>query len=180
MKSVKIIQQTKQVTLSEICSLYGLKRDAYYKYVKRFALEKAREKQVIQMVKFKRKTLPRVGCRKLQFHLRGEFLKADLKIGRDKLFNILRANNLLVKPKKSSCRTTNSYHHFHKYNNLIKDFMPTEINQVWVSDITYIRTINGFCYLALITDVYSRKIVGFDISESGEKARVCKKCNQQI
>ncbi len=168
MKSVKIIRQTKQATLSQICCLYDLKRDAYYKYVKRFVIKQSKEKQVIKMVNFKRKILPRVGCRKLHFHLRDEFLKADLKMGRDKLFNILRANNLLVKPKKSSCRTTNSYHHFHKYNNLIKDFIPTKINQVWVSDITYIRTINGFCYLALITDVYSRKIVGYDISDSLE------------
>jgi len=67
-----------------------------------------------------------------------------------------------------SCRTTNSYHHFHTYNNLIKDFSPEQSNQVWVTDITYIRTINGFCYLALVTDLYSRKIVGYDTSDSLE------------
>jgi len=75
---------------------------------------------------------------------------------------------MLVKPKKTSCRTTNSNHHFHKYNNLITGFVPTKINQVWVTDITYIRTVNGFCYLALVTDVFSRKIVGYDISDSLE------------
>jgi len=168
MKSVKIIRQTKQETLSKICSLYDLKRDAYYKYIKRFAIKQSKEKQVIQMVNHRRKILPRVGCRKLQFHLRDEFLKADLKIGRDKLFQILRANNLLVRPKRASCRTTNLYHHFHKYKNLIKDFTPTGINQVWVTDITYIRTVNGFCYLALVTDLYSRKIMGYDTSDSLE------------
>lgn len=128
----------------------------------------SKEKQVVKMVGLRHKTLPKAGVRKLHYHLQNEFVKAELKIGRDRLFNILRANDMLVKLKKYSCRTTNSYHHFHKYNNLIKDFCPTSINQVWVSDITYIRTVNGFCYLALITDLYSRKIVGFDISDSLE------------
>jgi len=89
-------------------------------------------------------------------------------MGRDSLFNLLRANDMLVKRKKASFKTTNSYHHFHKYNNLIKDIEITKINQVWVSDITYIRTVNGFCYLALVSDVYSRKIVGFDVSNTIE------------
>jgi transposase InsO family protein len=120
------------------------------------------------MVDVKRKVLPRVGCRKLLNHLENDFIDINIKIGRDKLFNILRANNRLIKPRRASCRTTNSYHHFHKYNNLIKDFTPTGINQVWVTDITYIRTVNGFCYLALVTDLYSRKIVGFDTSDSLE------------
>ncbi len=168
MNSVNIIRQTKQSTIGEICSLYNLKRDAYYKYLARFTLEKVKEKQVIELVKLRRKTLPRTGCRKLHFYLQGEFRKENLKIGRDKLLRILRRNDLLVKPKRASCRTTNSYHHFHKYNNLIKDFTPTQSNQVWVTDITYIRTINGFCYLALVTDLYSRKIVGFDTSDSLE------------
>jgi transposase InsO family protein len=168
MKSVTIIRQTKQSSIGEICCLYDLKRDAYYKYVARFTLEKVKEKQVIELVKLRRKTLPRTGCRKLHFYLQNDFRKANLKIGRDKLFRILRRNDLLVKPKRASCRTTNSYHHFHKYNNLIKDLTPTGINQIWVTDITYIRTINGFCYLALVTDLYSRKIVGFDTSDSLE------------
>jgi transposase InsO family protein len=168
MKTIKIVRKTRQESLDRICALFNLKRDAYYKYAKRFAVRKTQEKKVIQMVDLKRKRQPRVGCRKLLVHLQNEFVKNDLKVGRDRLFNILRANNRLVKPKRASCRTTNSYHHFHKYNNLIKDFCPTGINQVWVSDITYIRTINGFCYLALITDLYSRKIVGYDISDSLE------------
>ena len=77
---------------------------------------------------------------------------------------------MLVKRKKVSYKTTYSYHHFYKHSNLIKDLNITAPNQVWVSDITYIRTINGFCYLALITDLYSRKIVGYDISDSLELA----------
>jgi putative transposase len=100
--------------------------------------------------------------------LNEDFDKQQLKVGRDALFKILREHNMLTLRKKYSCRTTNSYHRFYKYNNLIKDMKVTRPNQVWVSDITYIRTLNGFCYLALITDMYSRKIVGYDISDSLE------------
>ena len=75
---------------------------------------------------------------------------------------------MLTLRKKYSCRTTNSYHRFYKYNNRIKDIVITKPNQVWAADITYIKTLNGFCYLALITDMYSRKIVGYDLSDSLE------------
>lgn len=75
---------------------------------------------------------------------------------------------MLTLRKKSSHRTTNSLHRFYKYKNEIKNVKISEPNQVWVSDITYIRTVKGFCYLALITDLYSRKIVGYDLSDSLE------------
>jgi len=120
------------------------------------------------IVKNRRKSLPREGVRKLTRSLEQEFIKSNLKIGRDSLFNILRKHNMLTLRKKYSSRTTNSYHRFYKYNNLIKDMEVNRPNQVWVSDITYIRTIKGFCYLALITDMHSRKIVGYDISNSLE------------
>lgn len=88
------------------------------------------------------------------------------QVGRDKLFDTLRNNQLLVKPAKNYTRTTNSFHRFRKYPNLIKDREVTAPNQVFVSDITYLDTQEGFCYLALITDLYSRKIVGWDLSQS--------------
>lgn len=100
--------------------------------------------------------------------LNKDFQKQQLKVGRDTLFNVLRNNNMLTLRKKYSARTTNSYHRFYKYKNIIKDVEVNRSNQVWVSDITYIRTVKGFCYLALITDMYSRKIVGYDISDSLE------------
>lgn len=87
-------------------------------------------------------------------------------IGRDRLFRLLEKRGLLVRPAKNYRRTTNSYHHFHKFSNLIKDLTITESNRVFVSDITYLETQEGFCYLALITDLYSRKIVGWDLSKS--------------
>lgn len=122
------------------------------------------------MVKEERKEQSRVGGRKLLEALRPAFVASDLKIGRDKLFDMLREENMLIQPKKTTCRTTFSHHRFYTYRNLVKNMTVTGPNQVWVSDITYIRTVSGFCYLALITDMYSRKIVGYDMSDSLELA----------
>ena len=166
---IKAKEKSKGFTsLTTITAHFGLKRDAYYKYKRREDKRIEIEKKVIRIVKNRRKSLPREGVRKLTKSLNTDFNKANLKIGRDSLFNILRKHNMLTLRKKYSSRTTNSLHRFYKYKNIIKDIEVTRPNQVWVSDITYIRTIKGFCYLALITDMYSRKIVGYDISNSLE------------
>jgi transposase InsO family protein len=138
------------------------------------------EQQIIEIVRERRKSLPREGVRKLTKSLDNEFKKAKLKVGRDTLFNVLRKHNMLTHRKKTSARTTNSYHRFYKYNNIIRDMKITRANQVWVSDITYIRTINGFCYLALITDVHSRKIVGYDLSDRLELKGCVRALNKAI
>ena len=122
------------------------------------------------MVRKERKEQPRVGGRKLHEALQPSFMLADLKIDREYLFDILREHDMLIRRKKATCRTTYSHHRFYTYKNLVKDMEVNRPNQVWVSDITYIRTVSGFCYLALITDMYSRKIVGYDISDSLELA----------
>ncbi len=118
--------------------------------------------------------------RKLKISLDDEFTKAKIKVGRDTLFNILRKHNMLTLRKKTSARTTNSYHRFYKYKNIIKDIEINRPNQVWASDITYIRTVKGFCYLALITDMYSRKIVGYDLSDSLELKGCVRALNKAI
>jgi putative transposase len=168
MKAVPSAIRSVKANVSEICSCFNLTRDAYYKYCRRITNRKAVATKVIKLVKEERKGQPRVGGKKLYKSLYSIFLLEDIKVGRDKLFAILREQDMLIKRKKASCKTTNSYHRFHKYKNLIKDMLVTAPNQVWVSDITYIRTINGFCYLALITDMYSRKIVGYDLSDTLE------------
>lgn len=168
MKAVTGTVKTVKSSITEICSVFGLTRDAYYKYQKRRERKEALVQKVVELVKEERKDQPRVGGKKLYEAIHPMFLLEGLKVGRDKLFDILREQNMLVKRKKASCKTTDSYHRFHKYKNLVKDMEVTAPNQVWVSDITYIRTINGFCYLALITDMYSRKIVGFDLSDTLE------------
>lgn len=168
MKVVPKNRRDRQFSIETICDGFSLKRDAYYKYQKRFVIKKQIEQKVVELVKKSRRILTREGTRKLMKSLKDEFLKNNIKIGRDQLFRILRENGLLVRRKKYSSRTTNSYHRFYKYGNIIKELKINRPNQVWAADITYIRTIKGFCYLALITDLYSRKIVGYDLSDSLE------------
>jgi len=168
MKAVETTKHTRQASIEKTCQCYDLHRDAYYKFKQRKRKKEAETNYVIGLVKTERVVQSRVGTRKLHKELKNDFYDAGLKVGRDKLFDILREHEMLIRRKKASCKTTDSYHRFHKYKNLVKDMQVTAPNQVWVSDITYIRTINGFCYLALITDMYSRKIVGYDISDSLE------------
>jgi putative transposase len=157
-------------TVMEICQCFGQTRDAYYKFKRRQVEQTEVFEKVIEKVKERRVDLPREGGRKLHEYLKESFKQDGLKIGRDKLFTILFVYGMLVRRKRSGIRTTDSYHRFHKYKNLIKDLKITGPNQVWASDITYIRLRHGFCYLALITDVYSRKIVGYDVSDTLELA----------
>jgi putative transposase len=117
---------------------------------------------IIEQVRPIRKKQPRVGTRKLQKML----AHRNFEVGRDRLFSILREHQLLVKPARAYHKTTNSHHRFRRYSNLIKDVDLSRINQVFVADITYIRTLEGFCYLSLLTDLYSRKIVGWNLSRS--------------
>ena len=112
----------------------------------------------------KRKEMPRIGGRKLLYLLE----KDGIHVGRDKLFDILRHENLLVKKRKRKVFTTQSKHWLTKYANLIEGLVVTRANKLWVADITYIITDNGFAYLFLITDAYSRKIVGYHLSQTLE------------
>jgi putative transposase len=110
--------------------------------------------------------MTRIGTRKLQFLIKPALEREGIKCGRDKLHAILRHEGMLVKKKKNYMRTTNSYHRFYKYPNLIKETQINHAEQVWVSDITYIRTNEGFLYLSLITDAYSKQIVGYQLSDN--------------
>jgi putative transposase len=157
-------------SISQLCDRFGMKRDAYYKYQRRYKRTVATKTTVLLMVNERRKDLSREGGKKMHVAFKSELIEKGIKLGRDALFSILREHDLLVKRKRSFVKTTNSYHKFHKYNNLIKELKINRPNHVWVSDITYIRLAHGHCYLALITDAYSRKIVGYDISNSLELA----------
>lgn len=110
--------------------------------------------------------MTRIGTKKLHFLIKPALEREGIKCGRDKLHAILRHEGMLVKKKKNYMRTTNSYHRFYKYPNLIKETQINHAEQVWVSDITYIRTNEGFLYLSLITDAYSKQIVGYQLSDN--------------
>lgn len=106
--------------------------------------------------------MPMTGGRKLRKMLADE----GIQIGRDRLFRLLRNNQLLLRRRRKHVKTTDAYHRFRVYPNRIKDLSVQRPNQVFVSDITYLRTGDDFCYLALVTDLFSRKIVGYDVSRS--------------
>ncbi|MCK5289011.1 MAG: IS3 family transposase [Candidatus Omnitrophica bacterium] len=149
-------------SIANICEFYGYSRQGYYKRQNNEQKAQKKEMLILQEVKAIRKRQPKVGGRKLQ-----KMLKINtVLIGRDKCFDILRENELLVKHKRKYVITTNSKHRFRIYKNLIKDMNLKEPRKVFVSDITYIKTLEGFKYLSLITDKYSRKIVGYALSHS--------------
>ena len=144
--------------------MFGIDRQVYYRKIKRRKIKQDKAKQVVDMVLEIRTEMPRIGSKKLYYLLQKE-LKA-LKIGRDKFIDILRANYLLIAPKRSYHITTNSHHRFRKYKNQILDLQINRPEQVWVSDITYIGKREKPCYLSLITDAYSKKIVGYNVSNN--------------
>ena len=121
---------------------------------------------IIDEVLRHRKHLKRIGTRKLLEEMKGFLSNHHFKIGRDAMFDLLADRGLLVtKRKRRGCVTTLSKHRFKKYPNIVRDFIPVNPNQLWVSDITYLHLDEGFAYLSLITDAYSRKIVGFYLSK---------------
>ena len=147
-----------------MCGLFGKTRQAYYRHLNYKYVEMATEEIVLSLVYEYRSEMGRIGCRKLQ-HLINSRLPEDIKVGRDALYSLLERNSLLHKRRSKSVRTTWSNHWMHKYPNLITGVIPTASNQIWVSDITYIETVNdGFMYLHLVTDLYSRKIMGWCLS----------------
>lgn len=155
-------------SVSRVCKLMNRSRQSYYKRLCRQGNVDDRGRILLTLIQPIRQLMPRIGGRKL-FHMLQKDLSANrIKFGRDRFFRWLNQNDLLVSPKKSYASTTQSHHRFWVYDNLTEAINLVKPNQLWVSDITYLRTVEGFCYLALITDAYSRKIVGFDVSDSLE------------
>ncbi len=150
--------------IEAICRAHGISRQGYYQGRTRAQDRQGRQEKALTVVHDERRVLPRLGTRKLYHRQREAF--RDLKIGRDALFELLRAQGLLIARKRSKRRTTESRHGLLTYQNLVKDHRPRRPNEVFVADITYVETLEGFRYAALITDAYSRKIVGYDLSAS--------------
>jgi transposase InsO family protein len=145
-----------------------MSRQNYYKSRRRRQCLEVNETFILSLVRRERAIQPRLGCRKLLHILRSEFEYGGISIGRDRFFNLLCRNNLLIKHRSRCPRTTNSRHWFGVYENLYKDICLTRPCQAVVSDITYIRTDEGFMFLSLIMDAYSRAIIGYDCSDSLE------------
>lgn len=143
----------------------GYTPQAYHKKTKRQFSKQVNNGLVIQQVHRIRNEQPRCGTRKLLIMLQPFLQQHNITIGRDYFFDLLAKNKMLIRKTKRSVHTTNSKHHFYRYPNLAKDFTPLKAHELWVSDITYIPLKNRFAYLFLITDAYSRKIVGHYVSD---------------
>lgn len=154
-----------------MCELFGYTRQAWYDTIKRNSQTQLSEVFILSEAKKLRQEHKKMGCEKLYGIMKPFLIDHQIKMGRDKFYFLLREHGLQVKHLKRKAKTTNSNHLFKKYPNIVRDLEPTCAGQLWVSDITYLRTQYGFVYLSLLTDVYSKKIVGWclwpDLSSKG-------------
>lgn len=142
----------------------GISRQAVYKKYERRSRREIDEECVIQLVKRERLLQPKLGCRKLRVLLGADLEEMGIRIGRDRFFKLLKQKGLLIKRRrKGAPRTTNAMHRFRAYPNLLKGLLLTKAHEAWVSDITYVRTEEGWLYVFLISDAFSRKIVGIAV-----------------
>lgn len=152
-----------KISVRMLCELFGKTRLAYYDGLNREQIQLEETTLVIAMVELVREDMPKLGSAKLHYLLSPSFARAGIKMGRDSLHELLFKNGLTVKRRRYRPRTTDSNHFMKKYPNLLKKVVLNAPNQLWVSDITYIRLKNDFSYLSLITDAYSHKIVGYSL-----------------
>ncbi|MGR6423388.1 IS3 family transposase [Aeromonas veronii] len=161
-------RQVERLTIVRACLFLGISRQAYYKRNRVADERHAQGLQVVRFVRQVRLRQPRVGTRKLHYLLQGQD-DDGLKVGRDRLFRILAEHRLLVPPERAYHKTTHSFHRFYRHPNLLKagpeQVTPVAPEQVWVADITYLPARSGPLYLSLVTDAYSRKIVGHHVHE---------------
>lgn len=156
----------KEVSITAVCRQLGYSKQAYYKSKTNQQKKNCYYTMAKQKVLAVRKQLPRLGTRKLYHLLAGDFKKEHIVVGRDKLFSILGEEQLLIVKKKRFTKTTDSRHWMHKYPNLIKGLQLINPEQIWVADITWLNIKNDYCYLHLITDAYSKKIMGYEVSDN--------------
>lgn len=172
--------KTDRYSLGTICAAHGVSRQAFYQYQKRQATERLKQEMIIQLVCQVRVRQPNIGVRKLYHLLTPEFDKLGVQLGRDGLFRLLRDHGLLIASSRRGHRTTSANHRFYQYPNRITDLVVDRVHQVFVADITYLQTLDGFVYLALMTDLFSHKIVGFDVSDSLSVEGAIRACKMAI
>jgi transposase InsO family protein len=152
------------VTLKILCRCAGMSRQNYYKQRRVRQRRRVDESLVVALVKRERCVQAKIGGRKLWKVIKPELVDAEVSMGRDRFFKLLGRHDLLIRSKKRSAKTTNSWHGFGVYPNLAKTMKLTGAHQLLVSDITYIRTRGGFMFLSLVMDSFSRAIVGYNTS----------------
>ena len=155
-------------SVAVLCARVGMSRQNYYAARRLRQRRQIDEALILELVRRERQMQPRIGGRKLLHLLGTDLEESGIQIGRDRFFELLAESDLLVVPKLGAPRTTNSRHSLPVFGNLLVGKVLCAPNEAWVSDLTYIRTDEGFLYAALITDAYSRKIVGAHIGDSLE------------
>ncbi|WP_156958003.1 IS3 family transposase [Pseudomonas knackmussii] len=162
-------RQVQALSVSRACQFMGISRQAYYQRNRAADQRSQQDRQIAQFVRQVRMRQPRLGARKLHYLLQQQ-AEAALRVGRDRLFRVLAEHRLLVRPKRAYHKTTHSFHRFHRHPNLLKpgpqQVLPDAPERVWVADITYLPSQSGPLYLSLVTDAYSRKIVGHHVHDS--------------
>lgn len=160
--------------MSRLCRLFGISRQAIYQGKQRASIREDELLKVKKLVQRVRMELPKLGTRKLYYLLKESLKKEAIKIGRDALFSYLKREHMLIRPPKKYIKTTFSKHWLRKHPNLLKELKVERAEQVFVSDITYLKTRNSTCYLSLVTDAYSRKIMGYSLSSNMNTENVAK------
>lgn len=164
--------------LGVLCGLIGKTRQAFYEASWRKEKTQFEDAIIVDLVKRERRIAKRVGGKKLYLILKAELVEHKISIGRDKFLDVLRVNGLLVKRRRRRIKTTMSRHQLRKYPNLAKDLPIDRAEQLWVSDITYLKVEGLHCYLILLTDAYSRKVMGYNF-ESKMDTPFCVKALEQ-
>ena len=144
-----------------LCGLFGYTRQAWYDNKKRQTGRQMEEVFILEEALKLREEHKRMGTEKMLLLMQPTLKEHAIKYGRDKFYNLLRAHGLTIRRRKPGPKTTNSNHLYRKYPNIVRDIKLLSAGKMWVSDITYIRTNKGFVYLSLITDNYSKKVVGW-------------------
>lgn len=149
-----------------MCDYFEVTRQAYYKSTKHREREVIGHELIIELVQLVRRSNKKMGGKKLYHLLEADIHRIDVSMGRDKFFDLLRQRGLLVQRRRKYAMTTESQHWYRVYKNKLQEIIPERPHQAWVCDITYVRIKTGFVYLFLITDAYSRKIVGWELRNS--------------
>ena len=159
---------------------FGISRQAVYQWKQRLEQRYETQRPIKALILDWRRLMPRLGGRKLYHLIKADLVAKGIKLGRDGLFRYLRHEGLLVKPRKNYTKTTNSKHWLRKHPNLLKEKIVTKAEEVFVSDITYVKTDAGTHYLSLVTDAYSRKIMGYEVSPEMKASDVVKALDMAV
>lgn len=169
-----------KISMAKLCKKTGMSRQNFYKGRRERVRREVDGDLIEELVRAERMVQPRLGGKKVRHLLKPELEKAGIRIGRDRFFEVLGERGLLLDPLPKAPRTTNSRHSLPVYRNLLVEMAVDAPNQAWVSDITYIRTDEGFLYLSLITDDWSRKIVGYHAGDTLETEGCLKALEQAV